>query len=225
MVAGMYKDDLLHILLTQQVLLFGDFLTKSGRRSPYFFNTGRINNGAALSTVAKVYAEAIMQEFPDDLENLFGPAYKGIPLACATAMSLSQAFGRTVSYTYNRKEQKAHGERGMLVGYEYDAPTNCLIIEDVLTAGTSLRDSIDLLKPYPVRLKGALVGIDRQERGTGGASARAELEADYHLPVRSILDLDAIVERLWNRRVLGRIWIDDSMKAKIDEYRQTHAAN
>lgn len=214
----------LSTILNDRVLQFGSFTTKSGRKSPYFFNTGRICTANSLNIVADAYAHKILECIGSNVDNFFGPAYKGIPLAVATAHRYASLTGQNISYTFNRKEIKDHGEGGTLIGADYHKPTQVVIVEDVLTAGTSLRESLTLLKKYPVSVIGVIVGIDRQERGSTGRSASEEICQDYNIPIHSIVNLDQIIAALWNKEVLGKVWIDDSVKLAIDNYRNQYCA-
>ena len=218
------KDRYLELLLSSGVLRFGEFTTKSGRASPYFFNMGHIDSGVRLSAAAAIYAEAIVSRFGTGIDNLFGPAYKGIPLAVATAESLSRRLGRDVSFTFNRKEAKDHGEGGLLVGRAYQGGERTVVIEDVITGGTSFNEVMPLLKSHGVQVLGLIVGVDRQERGQGPISARAEVEARFGVPLTALVTITDVVERLFNREVLGRIWIDGPAKARIDHYLATYGA-
>jgi len=177
--------------LSRGVLRFGEFTLKSGRQSPYFFNMGRIDTGAALADVGTAYAAAVATSgLPFDM--LFGPAYKGIPLAAATAVALAREHGRDVPWAYNRKEAKDHGEGGMVVG----APLSgrVLIVDDVITAGTAVRESLGLIHGAGASVAGVLVALDRQERGQGALSAVQELAREHGVPVIAIVGLDDLME-------------------------------
>jgi orotate phosphoribosyltransferase len=177
--------------LSRGVLRFGEFTLKSGRQSPYFFNMGRIDTGAALADVGTAYAAAVAASgLPFDM--LFGPAYKGIPLAAATAVALAREHGRDVPWAYNRKEAKDHGEGGMVVG----APLSgrVLIVDDVITAGTAVRESLGLIHDAGASVAGVLVALDRQERGQGALSAVQELAREHGVPVIAIVGLDDLME-------------------------------
>ncbi|WP_396588138.1 orotate phosphoribosyltransferase [Bermanella sp. R86510] len=187
-----YQKAFIEFATEQGVLKFGEFQLKSGRISPYFFNAGLFNSGKAMAQLAKSYANAIV-DAGLEMDVLFGPAYKGIPLAATTAMALSQEFNRDTPYTFNRKEKKDHGEGGSLVGAPLEG--NILIIDDVMTAGTAIRESIDLMKAQPnAKPAGVIIAIDRQERGKGELSATQEVAKDYGIPVISIVKLEQIIE-------------------------------
>jgi len=222
-----YQDEFLELLLQAEVLRFGRFVTKSGRLSPYFFNTGHLDSGRKLGRAGDIYSRALIEGIFEDhvlanLTNLYGPAYKGIPLAVMVSDRLSKDLKRDISFTYNRKEVKDHGEGGNLVGHSYEEGDGVLVVEDVLTGGTSLRESLQLLKKIGVPVLGAIVGIDRQEKGLGELSAREELEKDFALPVRSILNIDQIISRLHGKKVREKIWIDDESMGLIHEYRSKY---
>jgi len=187
-----YQKAFIEFAIEQGVLKFGEFQLKSGRISPYFFNAGLFNSGKAMAQLAKSYANAIV-DAGLEMDVLFGPAYKGIPLAATTAMALSQEFNRDTPYTFNRKEKKDHGEGGSLVGAPLEG--NILIIDDVMTAGTAIRESIDLMNAQPnAKPAGVIIAIDRQERGKGELSATQEVAKDYGIPVISIVKLEQIIE-------------------------------
>ncbi|MEZ4742723.1 MAG: orotate phosphoribosyltransferase [Bdellovibrionota bacterium] len=219
------KERFVKTLLKSEVLSFGDFVTKSGRNSPYFFNTGRFDSAQKLGAVADIYAQAIQHFFGNHIDNLFGPAYKGIPLCVLVSDRLASLYRRDVSFSFNRKEAKDHGEGGTLVGYEYIGDESIVIVEDVLTGGTSLRETMEFMKRYPVNICGALVGIDRQERGLGSLSAREEIEQRYSIPVRSIVNLKDIIDLLYNREVLDKVWIDSECKKKIDTFLKQYGSD
>lgn len=187
-----YQKAFIEFAIEQGVLKFGEFELKSGRKSPYFFNAGLFNSGKAMAQLAKSYANAIV-DAGLEMDVLFGPAYKGIPLAATTAMALSQEFDRDTPYTFNRKEKKDHGEGGNLVGAPLEG--NILIIDDVMTAGTAIRESIDLMNAQPnAKPAGVIIAIDRQERGKSELSATQEVAKDYDIPVISIVKLEQIIE-------------------------------
>jgi orotate phosphoribosyltransferase len=191
-VAAEFQQDFLHFALKQKVLRFGEFKTKAGRMSPYFFNAGLFHDGAALKQLAQFYAKAILAA-GIDFDVLFGPAYKGIPLAAATAIALADA-GRDVGYSFNRKEAKDHGEGGAVIG----APLSgrVLIIDDVISAGTSVNESMRLIRATGATPCGVVIALDRMERGSGNLSAVQEVRQRYNVPVVSIATLDDLVDYL-----------------------------
>lgn len=191
------KKAFVQFLVNAGALKFGEFVTKSGRQTPYFINTGEFRTGRALSELAGFYAAAFMEHFEGKATNLFGPAYKGIPLCAATAMKLSETYGKDLSFTYNRKEAKDHGEGGSLVGDTYKAKTKVVIIEDVITAGTSVNETMQTLSKIPtVEVVGLLVSVDRRERLETGKSALATVEAAYGIEARAIIDIGDVIEFL-----------------------------
>src|SRR3990167_1091881 len=181
-----HQQDFIRFALQKNVLKFGEFTLKSGRTSPYFFNAGLFNDGLSLATLGQCYAQALVDSGLA-FDVLFGPAYKGIPLAAATSIALSTLHQRNVPFEFNRKEAKTHGEGGNLVG----APLNgkILIIDDVITAGTAIREAIDIIKNAGAEPAGVLIALDRQEKGQGELSAIQEVERDYGIPVCSIVTL------------------------------------
>lgn len=214
----MNTDGFLSLLLSSGVLRFGEFQTKSGRQSPYFFNMGHFDSAYKMKELSGYYAEKIFEVLEDKVDVLYGPAYKGIPLCVSVSQKLSDLYKRDVAFTFNRKEAKAHGEKGFFVGHTFKEGDRVLIIEDVLTGGTSLRETFELLKDEPIEIIGAIVGVDREEKGLTNLRAREEIEKNYKVAVYSILDIDSIVKRLYNREFNGKIWIDGGMKQSIDEY-------
>ncbi len=187
-----FRQDFIRFAVQQKVLCFGEFQTKAGRLSPYFFNAGLFNDGAALRNLSQFYAQAIMaSEIPFDM--LFGPAYKGIPLAAGTSIALSEQ-GRNVPYCYNRKEAKDHGEGGTTVGAALQG--RVLIIDDVISAGTSVRESIELIRAAGAQPCGVVIALDRMERGQGNLSAAQEVRRNYGVPVVSIATLDDLLSYL-----------------------------
>jgi orotate phosphoribosyltransferase len=188
-----FQRDFLRFAIDAGVLRFGRFTLKSGRVSPYFFNAGLFNTGASLARLGRYYAEAmIASDIPFDL--LFGPAYKGIPLAAAAAIALADVHGRDVPYAFNRKEAKDHGEGGNVVGSPLAG--NVLIIDDVITAGTSVRESVEIIEGAGARPCGVVIALDRRERGQDDRSAVDEVQARYGIPVISIASVDQLIELL-----------------------------
>ncbi|HVX04037.1 MAG TPA: orotate phosphoribosyltransferase [Rhodanobacteraceae bacterium] len=196
-----HQQAFLDTALARGVLRFGDFTLKSGRQSPYFFNMGRIDSGAALAAVGTAYADTIVAN-AIGFDMLFGPAYKGIPLAAATAIALARAHGRDVPWCYNRKEAKDHGEGGSLVG----APLagRVLIVDDVITAGTAVRESLALIRAAGAGVAGVLVALDRQERGQGALSATQELAREQGVPTFAIVGLADLLDFAGGRPELAK---------------------
>ncbi len=188
-----YKTQFIEFAINRKVLRFGQFTLKSGRSSPYFFNAGLFNTGADLALLGQCYAEALMQS-GIAYDVLFGPAYKGIPIATTTAVALATEHNRSVPYCFNRKEAKAHGEGGNLVGSELKG--NIMLVDDVITAGTAIRESMELIAQHEANLAGVLIALDRQEKGQTELSAIQEIERDYTTQVISIVTLGDVVEYL-----------------------------
>jgi orotate phosphoribosyltransferase len=188
-----HQKEFIEMILARQVLRFGDFTLKSGRTSPYFFNAGLINDGGSLASLGACNAQAIV-EAGVAFDMLFGPAYKGIPLAAATAIAFAERHRRNVPIAYNRKEAKAHGEGGNLIGAPLEG--RVLIVDDVLTAGTAVRESIGLIQAAGARPAGVVLALDRQERGQGPLSAVQEIQAAFGIPVIRIITLDHLIEYL-----------------------------
>ena len=209
------KEAFLDFAIARRVLLFGEFQTKAGRRSPYFFNAGLFNDGESLKRLGEFYARAILDSGLA-FDGLFGPAYKGIPLAASVAIALVGQ-GRNVPYSYNRKEAKAHGEGGSIVG----APLagRILIVDDVISAGTSVRESVELIRAVGAEPCGVAIALDRQERGSGELSAVQEVMRDYRLPVISIAGLDDLVAYL-----AGHAELAGSLAA-IQAYRERYGVS
>jgi orotate phosphoribosyltransferase len=190
-----YQRDFIRFAIDRGVLRFGEFTLKSGRTSPYFFNAGLFNTGTALAQLARFYAAAIVESgIPFDV--LFGPAYKGIPLAAATAVQLAEQHQLDVPWCFNRKEAKAHGEGGSLVGSPLTG--DVLIIDDVITAGTAIREVMQIIQAQGAKAAGVLIALNRQERGNGELSAIQEVERDFGIPVVSIVSLTQVLEFLAN---------------------------
>lgn len=185
-----YQKEFLEFALSQGVLKFGEFTLKSGRLSPYFFNAGLFNTGVSLSRLGKYYAQAIVDSGVE-FDVLFGPAYKGIPLAAATAVALADQHGRDVPYCFNRKEAKDHGEGGNLVGAPLQG--RVLIIDDVITAGTAIREAMDIIAANGAKAVGVAIALDRMEKGQGERSAIQEVESDYDLTVMNIANLALLI--------------------------------
>lgn len=195
-----YQHQFIEFALQTGVLRFGSFTLKSGRISPYFFNSGLFNTGASLAQLGRFYAQAI-NDSQLDYDVLFGPAYKGIPLASSTVIALADHYQRDVPYVFNRKEVKDHGEGGQLVGA--DLQGKVLIIDDVISAGTSVRESVDIIKAAKARPAGVIIALDRQERGLDTRSAIQEVEQEHQIPVISIICLNDLLDYLENDAALA----------------------
>ncbi len=211
-----YREAFIRFALARGVLRFGEFVLKSGRKSPYFFNSGLFNTGGALARLGRFYAQALAASGVE-YDMIFGPAYKGIPLVSALGVALDEGFGRDVPYAFNRKEAKDHGEGGVIVG----APLSgrVLIVDDVISAGTSVRESIGLIRAAGAEPAGVLIALDRQERGQGETSAIQEVEAEFAIPVVSIIKLEDLLHFLERDDALCR-WLP-----AVREYRSRYGVS
>ena len=220
-----YQEEFIDFMVEANVLKFGDFVTKSGRKTPFFVNTGFYRSGSQLRRLGAYYARAIEAKFGTDFDILFGPAYKGIPLSVAAAMALSEDFGAEVRYCSNRKEIKDHGDKGILLGSPIEDGDRVVIIEDVTTAGTSIRETLPILKAQgDVNVLGLVVSVDRMERGSGEKSALAEIEEEFGLATTAIVTMADVVEHLYGKEINGEVLIDDTRKAAIDAYYELYGA-
>ncbi|MCX4269763.1 MAG: orotate phosphoribosyltransferase [Lachnospiraceae bacterium] len=221
-----YKQDFIGFMVDCGVLKFGDFVTKSGRKTPFFINTGFYRTGAQLRKLGEFYAKAIQDKFGLEFDVLFGPAYKGIPLSVATAMEISELYQVDVRYCSNRKEAKDHGDTGILLGSPICDGDRVLIIEDVTTAGTSIQETLPIVKAQgKIQIVGLVVSVDRMERGHGEKSALAEIRDTYEMETTAIVTMEEVMEYLYNRPYKGKVIIDDAMKAAIDGYYQKYGAS
>lgn len=219
------KSELIELMVRAGVLTFGDFTTKSGRKTPYFVNTGNFKTGAQMAALGDLYARTIYEDFGTDFDALYGPAYKGIPLAAAAAASLYRLYGVDKPYFFNRKEAKDHGEGGSLIGYKPKDGDRVVIVEDVVTAGTAVRESAELLGSIAdLKLAALIVSIDRRERGQGSKAALDELEDEFGLKVCPIATVYDVIDKLYGREVDGRVLIDDDMKSKMEAYLAEYGA-
>jgi orotate phosphoribosyltransferase len=220
-----YKQEFIEFMIDCQVLKFGDFVTKSGRKTPFFVNTGFYRTGSQLRKLGEYYAQAIKETFGLDFDVLFGPAYKGIPLTVAATMEISRLYGRDIRYCSNRKEIKDHGEKGILLGSPISAGDKVVIIEDVTTAGTSIRETVPIIKAQGTDdIMGLVVSVDRMERGTGEVSALQEIENEFGIRTCSIVSMKDVIECLYNREYEGRVIIDDALMERIDAYYEQYGA-
>ncbi|HEY5563266.1 MAG TPA: orotate phosphoribosyltransferase [Clostridiaceae bacterium] len=214
-----YKQEFIHFMLECNALTFGDFITKSGRKSPFFINAGNFKTGKELQKLGEFYAKAIHKNFPEQFDVLFGPAYKGIPLSVATAIGLSTLYNIDVAYSSNRKEIKDHGDKGILLGGKLKDKDKVIIIEDVTTAGTSIYETMPIIKAQgDITVIGLIISVDRMERGNENKTALLELKEKFNLKSCAIVTMKEIVEYLYSNKVDGRQVIDDLIKGKIDEY-------
>jgi len=208
-----YQKDFIEFAIKNDVLRFGEFTLKSGRISPYFFNAGLFNSGEALAKLGQYYAAAI-KESKVEFDVLFGPAYKGIPLATTCAVALYEHHNINIPYSFNRKEAKAHGEGGNIVGAALEG--DILIIDDVITAGTAIRESMDIIAAANAKPAGVIIALDRQEKGTGELSAIQEVEQQYTIPVLSIIKLEHLITYIEGNPEFNDYL--DKVKAYRDQY-------
>lgn len=220
-----YKKEFIEFMVDCGVLKFGDFVTKSGRKTPFFINTGFYRTGAQLRKLGEYYAKAIHEKFGLEFDVLFGPAYKGIPLSVAATMELNALYNVDIRYCSNRKEIKDHGDTGILLGSPIQDGDRVLIIEDVTTAGTSIQETLPIVKAQgDVTVIGLVISVDRMERGHGAKSALAEIKDTYEMETTAIVTMAEVIEHLYNRPYKGRIIIDDTIKAAIDAYYEQYGA-
>ena len=220
-----YKEEFIEFMVEAGVLRFGDFVTKSGRKTPFFVNTGFYRTGGQLKRLGEYYARAIASAFGTDFDVLFGPAYKGIPLSVATGMAISTLYDQEVRYCSNRKEIKDHGDKGILLGGPVGDGDRVVIIEDVTPAGTSIRETVPILKAQgDVKIAGLVVSVDRQEKGSGEKSALSEIEETYGFPTTAIVTMAEVIDYLYGREVNGKVVIDDAIRAAIDDYYRIYGA-
>ena len=214
-----YKSEFIDFMIESDVLKFGDFTLKSGRKSPFFMNAGAYVTGTQLRKLGEYYAKAIHDNYGLDFDILFGPAYKGIPLSVATTMAISELYGKDIKYCSNRKEVKDHGDTGILLGSKIKDGDRVVIIEDVTTSGKSIEETFPIIKAQAdVEIKGLMVSLNRCERGKREKSALQEIQELYGFPANAIVSMEEVVEYLYNRTHDGKIIIDDAMKASIDAY-------
>lgn len=225
-----YQVEFIRFMLSAGALKFGDFTTKSGRKTPYFINTGAYQTGSQMAKLGGFYARALFEAHGREIDNLFGPAYKGIPLAVSAVMSLARHFELDISYTFNRKEAKDHGEGGTLVGFDYahwkgSHPCRVVLIEDVTTAGTSVRESLPLIqKNGKARAVGLIVSVDRMEKGTGELSALREIREENGIKTTAIVSFQNLVSFLETGEGSGYLSGDATLMSRMQEYHTRYGA-
>ena len=209
-----YKQEFVDFMLDSNVLKFGDFTLKSGRKSPFFMNAGLYITGTQLMKLGEFYAKAIHEAYGDDFDVIFGPAYKGIPISVATTIAYSKLYGKEVRYCSNRKEAKDHGDVGILLGSPIKDGDRIVVVEDVTTSGKSMEETIPIVKAQgDVKILGLMVSLNRCERGKGDKNALEEIKDIYGFETNAIVSMDEIVDYLVEKKV-----IDDELKARIDAY-------
>ena len=221
-----YKQEFIEFMVESDVLKFGDFTLKSGRKSPFFMNAGAYTTGDQLHRLGLYYARAIHDSFGLDFDVVFGPAYKGIPLSVITAMGISELYGKQVPYCSNRKEAKDHGDAGILLGATLSDGDRVVMVEDVTTSGKSIEETYPLITGLAnVEVKGLMVSLNRQEVGKGGQKCALDEVADlYGFPTAAIVTMEEVTGHLYNRECQGRVVIDDAIKASIESYYATYGA-
>lgn len=222
-----YKQEFIEFMVESEVLKFGEFTLKSGRKSPFFMNAGGYVTGAQLRKLGEYYAKAIHDHFGTDFDVLFGPAYKGIPLSVATVIAFSELYGKEIRYCSNRKEAKDHGaDSGVLLGSPIRDGDRVVIIEDVTTSGKSIEETYPIVKAQGnVEVVGLIVSLNRMERGkSGSGSALEEIKALYGFDAEAIVTMAEVIEHLYNRECGGRVVIDDQIKEAIDAYYDQYGA-
>ena len=221
-----YKQEFIEFMVESDVLKFGEFVLKSGRRSPFFMNAGNYVTGTQLMKLGEYYAKAIHTYYGDEFDVLFGPAYKGIPLSVTTAIAYAKLYGRDVRYCSNRKEAKDHGDAGIMLGSSLKDGDRVVMIEDVTTSGKSIEETYPILKAQgDIRVAGLIVSLNRMEKGLGGEkSALDEIRETYGFEANAIVTMQEVTQYLYNRPYHGKILIDDTLKAAIDAYYEQYGA-
>ncbi len=221
-----YKEEFIEFMVESDVLKFGEFTLKSGRKSPFFMNAGAYVTGSQLMRLGEYYARAIHDAYGDDFDVLFGPAYKGIPLSTATVIAFSKLYGKEIRYCSNRKEVKDHGDTGILLGSKIKDGDRIVIIEDVTTSGKSIEETFPILQAQgKVNILGLMVSLNRMEKGLGGkVSALEEIKEKYGFEASAIVTMAEVIEYLYQRPCRGKVVIDDKIKASIDEYYSIYGA-
>lgn len=219
------KRKFIELLAESGAVLFGDFTAKSGRKTPYFINTGKLMYGDQLDLVGRMYAQAYAENIGEENRLLYGPAYKGIPLISVTAAALYREHGLRVPVCFNRKEKKDHGEGGVFVGKIPEDGDRIVVIEDVITAGTAIRESMNLLREHGKgTAEAVIIAVDRMEKGPGGESALAELGREFGVKIFPIVTIREVVDLLYNTEIHGKKYIDDALYEKIREYQSVYGA-
>ena len=214
-----YKQEFIEFMVDCNVLKFGDFTLKSGRKSPFFMNAGAYVTGSQLMKLGEYYAKAIHENYGDDFDVLFGPAYKGIPLSVATVIAFSKLYGKEIRYCSNRKEVKDHGDTGILLGSKIKDGDKVVIIEDVTTSGKSIEETFPILMAQGnIEIKGLMVSLNRLEKGKGEITALDEIKEKYGFPTGAIVNMAEVIEYLYNKEIDGKVVINDEIKGRIDAY-------
>jgi orotate phosphoribosyltransferase len=219
-----YKQEFIEFLIECDALRFGRFELKSGRIAPYFINTGMFDTGAKIKKLGIFYAKAVHEHFSDDFDGIYGPAYKGIPLCISAAQALAD-MGMDKGYVFNRKEAKTYADKSLVVGMPLTAATRLILVDDVITSGRAIRESLEVLKSCDnPKVRGIVISVNRQERGKSEKNALREVEQVLGIPIHAIVTITDIKQTRHNREINGRVVLDDSMLAKIDAYLQEYGA-
>ena len=221
-----YKQEFIEFMVDCQVLKFGEFTLKSGRKSPFFMNAGGYVTGSQLMGLGEYYAKAIHDTYGDDFDVLFGPAYKGIPISVVTSIAYSKLYGKEVRYCSDRKEEKDHGaDKGSFLGSKLQDGDRVIMIEDVTTSGKSMDETVPKVRGAAnVEIVGLMVSLNRMEKGQGDKSALEEIKEKYGFDANAIVTMEEVVEYLYNKEYKGNIYIDDTLKAAIDAYYEQYGA-
>lgn len=220
-----YKEEFITFMVEANVLKFGDFTLKSGRKSPFFMNAGAYVTGAQLARLGQYYAKAIYDKYGTNFDVLFGPAYKGIPLSVATTIAFHELYGKEIRYCSNRKEVKDHGDTGILLGSKINDGDRVVIIEDVTTSGKSIEETYPIVKAQGnVEIIGLMVSLNRMEKGKTDKCALDEIKDLYGMETGAIVTMEEVIEYLYNKPCQGKVIIDDEMKQRIDRYYEEYGA-
>lgn len=218
-----YKMEFIEFMIECDVLMFGDFVTKSGRKTPFFINTGNYKTGRQLQKLGAFYAKALHENFGDQFNVLFGPAYKGIPLSVATVISLNVLYGWDIAYCSSRKEIKDHGDAGILLGSKLKDGDRVVIIEDVTTAGTSIYETVPILKSQGnIEIIGLIISVDRMEKGKGEQSALIELKDNLGIAACAIVTMQEVIDHLYKRSINDKVIIDEELMGRVNAYYQEY---
>ena len=219
-----YKEEFIEFLVACDALRFGEFELKSGRIAPYFINTGMFDTGLKIKKLGAFYAKAVQEHFADQFDGIYGPAYKGIPLCISAAQALSD-MGMDKGYVFNRKEAKTYADKSVVVGMPLTADTRLILVDDVITSGKAIRESLEVLKScnHPM-VRGIIISVNRQEKGNTDKNALREVEEILGIPIHAIVTITDIKEYLHNKEINGRVILDDHMLAKIDAYLEEYGA-
>ncbi|MCP4021517.1 MAG: orotate phosphoribosyltransferase [Desulfobacteraceae bacterium] len=220
-----YKEEFIEFLVECDALRFGEFKLKSGRIAPYFINTGMFDTGMKIKRLGSYYAKAVKEHFDSDFDGIYGPAYKGIPLCISTSEALFE-MGMDKGYVFNRKEAKTYGDKSLVVGMPLTSQSTLILVDDVITSGKAIRESLDILKACDnPKVKGIVISVNRQEKGKTNKNALKEVEEILEIPIFSIVTITEIKEYLHNKEINGKVFLDDYMISKIDAYLKEYGSS